>query len=133
VTEEALDNLADAWIRYYHAPEGSAERFETSWAATEETSLLFLGKRSEELWQLILKIHERDQSIVIQRMLSAGAVEGLMARFGERYIDRVEEKARKDPAFAKLLGGVWRNSISDEIWSRLQAVCDHKGWSGMQQ
>jgi hypothetical protein len=56
-----------------------------------------------------------------------------MARFGERYIDRVEEKARKDPAFAKLLGGVWQNSMSDEIWSRLQAVCDRKGWNGMQQ
>src|SRR4051794_19222057 len=124
VTEQLLDHLADAWIRHYRAPEGSAERFETSWAATEQVGLLFLGKRSEELWQLTLKIHERDQSIVIQRILSAGAVEGLIARFGERYIDRVEEKARKDPAFAKLLGGVWRNSMSDEIWARLQTAWD---------
>src|SRR5437764_836947 len=90
----------------------------------------YFSAREAKNYGSLLEIHERDQSIVIQRILSAGAVEGIMARFGERYIDRVEEKARKDPAFAKLLGGVWRNSMSAEIWSRLEAVCDRKGWDG---
>jgi hypothetical protein len=57
VAEEDLNKLAAAWIRY-HAPNNSEEREETAWATIEELDLLFDGK-SEELWQIILKIHER--------------------------------------------------------------------------
>jgi hypothetical protein len=117
VTEEALDNLVDAWIRYRHAPIDSEEQSETFWAIEEEHDLFFDDK-SEELWRLILKIHERDHSMAIQQVLSAGPVENLLSKFGDRYIERVEDKARRDPAFARLLGGVWQSNMSDEIWVR---------------
>jgi hypothetical protein len=130
LTEEDLNKLADAWIRFYHAPRNSKAQEETAWATTEELDLLFDGK-SEELWQVILKIHERDQSIAIRQVLSAGPIENLLSRFGELYIERIEEKARQDPAFAKVLGGVWKDQMSDEIWSRLQAVWDRRGWDGI--
>jgi hypothetical protein len=68
VTEEALNNLADAWVRHWHAPKHSEEQSQTFWAIEEEHDLFFDGK-SEELWQLILKIHERDHSIAIQQVL----------------------------------------------------------------
>jgi hypothetical protein len=127
VTEEALDNLADAWIRR-HAPRDSEEKSETFWAIQEEHDLFFDG-RSEELWQL--KIHERDHSIAIQQVLSAGPIEDLLSKFGEQYVERVEDKARKDPTFAKVLGGVWLSNMSDEIWARLQTVWDRRGWDGI--
>jgi hypothetical protein len=130
VTEEALNNLADTWVRHWHATKYSEERSETFWAVQETFDLFFDGG-SEELWQLILKIHERDHSIAIQRVLSAGPIEDLLSEFGEQYIERVEDKARKDPAFAKLLGGVWQSSMSDEVWVRLQAVWDRRGWDGI--
>jgi hypothetical protein len=130
VTEEALDHLAAAWIRYCHASKDSAEPFEAFWAIEEEHDLFFEGK-SEELWRLILKIHERDQSIAVQQVLSAGPIENLLSKFGEQYIERVEEKARKEPAFAKLLGGVWQSDMPDEIWARLQTVWDRRGWDGI--
>ncbi|WP_353065449.1 hypothetical protein RBB77_05620 [Tunturibacter psychrotolerans] len=130
MTEEDLNKLADAWIRYYHAPKNSKAYEETVWATEEELDLLFDGK-SEELWQVILKVHERDQSIAIRQVLSAGTIENLLSHFGELYIERVEEKARQDPAFAKVLGGVWQDQMSDEIWSRLQAVWDRRGWDGI--
>jgi hypothetical protein len=130
VTEEALDNLADAWIRHHHAPRGSEEQSEAFWAIEEEHDLFFDGK-SEELWRLILKIHERDHSIAIQQVLSAGPIENLLSKFGEQYIERVEDKARNDPMFAKVLGGVWQSDMSDEIWVRLQRVWDRRGWDGI--
>ena len=126
MTENTTADLADAWIRYWHA-KNSTEQFENAWATSASIDLFFDGK-SEELWQLILLIHERDQSIKIQQVLSAGPIEDLLSRFGEHYIDRIEEKARKDPAFAKLLGGVWKSDMSDDIWARLQAVWDRRGW-----
>ena len=130
MTEEALDHLADTWVRHRHAPEDSEERSETFWAIEEAIDLFFDG-RSEELWQLILKIHERDHSIAIQQVLSAGPIEDLLSNFGEQYIERIEDKARKDPMFAKALGGVWQSNMSDEIWARLQAVWDRRGWDGI--
>jgi hypothetical protein len=39
-------------------------------------------------------------------------------------IPLVETEARSDPRFAKLPGGVWKNRMADEVWSRLQAVWD---------
>ena len=130
MTDEALDSLADAWIRHRHAPRDSEEQSETFWAIQDEHDLFFDDK-SEELWRLILKIHERDHSIVIQRVLSAGPIEDLLSKFGEQYIERVEDKARKDPTFAKVLGGVWQSNMSDEIWARLQTVWDRRGWDGI--
>ena len=66
MTEEDLNRLADAWIRYWHAPKNSKAQEESVWATEEELDLLFDGK-SEELWQIIQKIHERDQSIAFSR------------------------------------------------------------------
>jgi hypothetical protein len=123
--QDELCSLADAWISYWHAPKGSLERETNAWA----TDLYDLECNDPEtLWLLILEIHHRDQSIVIQQVLSAGPIEELLARHGENFIDRIEAEARKDPLFATVLGGVWQNSMSDEVWKRLQSVWDRRGW-----
>ena len=128
MTQQELDNLADNWIRCRYAPRGSAEAEATAWA----TDLYDLEYDDPEtLWLLILAIHAKDQSWRIRKVLSAGPVEDLLAKHGERFIDRVETEARKNPKFAKLLGGVWMNSMTDEIWSRVQAVWDRRGWDGV--
>jgi hypothetical protein len=79
----------------------------------------------ETLWLLILEIHHRDQSQAIKQVLSAGPIEDLLAKHGETFINRVEAETRKDPLFAKVLGGVWQNSMGDAVWKRVQAV-----WTG---
>ena len=128
MTQEELDNLADNWIRYRYAPRDSAEAEATAWA----TDLYDLEYDDPEtLWLLILNIHGKDQSTRVQEVLSAGPVEDLLAKHGERFIDRVEAEAMKDPKFAHLLGGVWKSGMTDEIWNRLQAVWDRRGWDGI--
>lgn len=121
-----LGLLADNWIAYWHGD--SAKRVELS-EVTDLYDLTF--EEPEKLWLLILEIHHRDQSITIQQVLSAGPVEDLLAKHGDTFIERVEAEARRDPQFAKLLGGVWKNSMSDAIWNRLQAVWDRRGWDGI--
>ena len=121
-----LSSLADNWIEYWHGD--SAKRIELS----EATNLYDLTyEEPEKLWLLILEIHHRDQSITIQQVLSAGPVEDLLAMHGDTFIERVEAEARRDPQFAKLLGGVWKSTMSDAIWDRLQAVWDRRGWDGI--
>jgi hypothetical protein len=64
-------------------------------------------------------------------VLSAGPIEYLLAKHGEQFIKRVEKETKADPFFARLLGGVWKNAMTDSVWSRLQAVCDRRGWDGI--
>ena len=123
-----MSALTNAWIHFHLAEKGSREREETEWA----TDLYDLEYHDPEtLWLFILAVHAQDQSPRIQECLSAGPVEDLLAKHGDRFIERVESRARQDPTFAKLLGGVWKNTMSDEIWRRLQAVWDRRGWDGI--
>jgi hypothetical protein len=123
-----LASLAGDWIKYWHAAQGSGDR-ERYADATDLYDLQY--NEPETLWLLILEIHHQDQSIAIQQVLSAGPVEDLLAQHGDAFIDRVEVEARQDPQFAKLLGGVWKNSMSDAVWNRLQAVWNRRGWDGI--
>jgi len=124
MTQGAVAGLADAWIRYWLAPEDSAEREDFDLAMKFHDVEYH---QPELLWAMILAIHSRDQSIRTQQVLSAGPLENLLALHGEGFISRVESEAQRDPSFAKLLGGVWKNRMSDEVWQRVQAVYDRSG------
>jgi hypothetical protein len=128
MTQDELLALADAWISYYLAAKGSHEREMAAWA----TDLYELEYNDPEtLWLLILAIHGKDQSARIQEVLSAGPVEDLLTKHGDKFIERVEARARQDSTFAKLLGGVWKNRMSEDNWIRVQAVWDRHGWDGI--
>jgi hypothetical protein len=125
MTLDAVAELAEAWIRYWRAPENSPER------ADFDLAMKFHDieyHKPEILSAMILAIHARDQSVYIDQVLSAGPLENLLALHGENFVDRVESEARTDPSFARLLGGVWKNRMSEAVWQRLQTVCDRRGW-----
>jgi hypothetical protein len=75
----------------------------------------------EAAWVLILGILERDQSAPVIEMLAAGPLEDLIEYHGAHFVDRIEEAARRDSKFRRLLGGVWEASTPD-IWGRVVAA-----------
>ena len=75
-----------------------------------------------ELWQFVLNAYQREMSDGVLAVLAAGPLEDVLAKNGEAYIDQVEELARKDPKFKKILGGVWQNAMSEALWARVCAV-----------
>ena len=77
------------------------------------------------LWGFIQSTYRRDLPDKVVAVLAAGPLEGLLAKRGTEFIDRVEELARKDPKFNHLLGGVWRNTMPDEVWQRVQSIRNH--------
>ncbi len=60
-------------------------------------------------------------------LLAAGPLEDLMSEHGTTMIDRVELHARRNPDFALLLGGVWRNDIDQGVWDRMGKFAK-RGW-----
>jgi hypothetical protein len=116
------------WVAYQHSEPGTSENERLVAALLAVTDMV--RKRPEEGWLFVLEALELDNSTSIQEVLSAGPLEDLLAEHGELLIERVEIEARRNPAFASLLGGVWQNSMTDEIWRRVQKVWDRRGWDG---
>ena len=116
-----LDQIVDAWVAAQIAADRSPEQ-KSNWWAIEQVMDWALDREGEQLWQFITAAYKRDLSDKAIGLLAAGPLEDLLAKQGPEFIDRVEELARKDPQFNYLLGGVWRNTMTDEIWQRVQAA-----------
>ena len=124
-----LHELADGWIAHAHKSRGNPESEEYWWAWIKVSDLL--DDDPESVWQIILIALEKEKSSILFENLSAGPLESLLAEHGDRFIDRVEQEAARNPEFAYLLGGVWQNMMSDNVWRRVQKVWDRRGWDGI--
>ena len=77
--------------------------------------------------KLILTIIRTDDSLRTDQMLAAGDSEDILVKHGPALIDRVENLAKQNPRFAKILGGLWGWSrMSPKVWARLCAARDMK-------
>ena len=127
--EEKDEDLARAYVAAQQAEFKSDQWHALFWAHERMNYLTrYLPNKA---WRVILLIWSMDHSIRTVQSLSAGEIENLLARNGAEMISLVEAEARRDPSFAKVLGGVWKNRMADEVWSRLQAVWDRRGWDGI--
>ena len=121
---DELSKLVDAWIA--GTLFGRNERghptavHDENWWALERVMNWKCDNEPELLWRFILAVHDKDSSEELAVHLSAGPVEDLMSEFGEAYIERVEDLARRDPKFKRMLRGVWQDQISEELWSRFE-------------
>jgi len=129
MNKDHLKKLAEAWIS--HAKEIAEEKDTDTyaWAWDEEFDLKYENPKS--LWELIQEIHARDENASVAEVLAAGPLEDLLSMHGPDFIDSIETKAKQDPSFAFLLGGVWKSSINDKVWERVQTVWNRKGWDGI--
>lgn len=100
----------------------------TQWAADAVMDLAF--EDPDGLWPLVLEVLQRDPPMEVIEVLAAGPLEDYLAKRGDTVIDRVEKQARSDPKFRSLLGGVWKNNMSDAVWARVQACWDRSEWDG---
>ena len=126
MNKEEYQDLIDTWITRYKVEGESNKSGEDStfWAYEELDDIC---RNDPDLcWELILEILRIDQSDRVVGNLAAGPLEDLLVRHGAKMIDRVESQARKDRRFKNLLGGVWKNAMSDDVWSRVKAVSGAK-------
>jgi hypothetical protein len=74
----------------------------------------------ETAWVAILEILRNDLDEEQLALLAAGPMENVLVWHGASFLDRVETEARNDARFNYLLGGVWRNEMTEEVWVRVQ-------------
>lgn len=122
-------NLVAGWIALTHSDSGTPEYNQHIWADHHVWELC--SGDPEAAWQFILAVLEMDRSNPIMENLSAGPLEDLLAKHPQQVIEWVEQEAKTNLHFASLLGGVWQNAMPDDIWARVQAVWDRRGWDGI--
>jgi len=123
------NSVVQGWITLQRTEEDSPDydRLFEYWEAVDD----LVRYRPDAAWLFVLEVLKADDSITIMENLSAGPLEDLLAQHGAKLIDRVEAEARANPKMAHLLGGVWKNSMSEEIWQPVQVARDRRGWDGI--
>ena len=117
---DPVESLIARWLEYLRTPEGSPERESRSAVLSEFDGLC--TSAPEIAWRAILAIRERESDKEILCVLAAGPLENLLSDHGEAFIERVEQLARADPTFRKMLRIMYRMFMSEEVWRRVQAA-----------
>jgi hypothetical protein len=121
--------VAQGWLDLHVREPDLRERVLGAWAS--DVLREAIDHDAEYALQIIDAIHELDSKQEAVAAFSAGPVEDLLASQGANVIDEMELRARRDPSFAFVLGGVWKNAMTDEVWSRVLACREMRGWDGI--
>ena len=76
----------------------------------------------DDQWQFIRSAVAHADSDEELSAIAAGPVEHLLGWHGENVIAWVEAQAAEDGVFARMLTGVWKYKMTDEVWARVQAL-----------
>jgi hypothetical protein len=113
-------DLVDAWIRLHYARDDLAERKRLLWAHAVLDDIC--SREPLECLRIVQAILKRDRGDLIAASLAAGPVEDLLDRHGPEIIDAIEHAAKEDVEFRSILSGVWRSTIEESVWERVQRL-----------
>ncbi len=116
-----INEVAMGWVERWAYEVDDPKRDEFEWV--DEFEYVATHEIPEVGLKLILAILTLEPSSHLIKVLAAGPLEDLLANHGEKIIEKVESEAKTNSKFALLLSGVWKNSIPDKIWGRVQNIC----------
>ena len=67
------------------------------------------------------QVLEQDANEYVLGVLAASSLEDLIQYHDPQFIDCIETRARQDPSFRHLLGGVYESSTPD-VWFRIETA-----------
>jgi len=119
---EELDKLVSDYISHrYKMKDAKTNNDEDNLTGYDMDlfNYFLINKLPKLAFSVILKILEKDSSDIVIDILAVGELEDLLSEHGKLIITEIEDEARKNPQFKKMLGGVWQGDMSDEIYKRV--------------
>jgi hypothetical protein len=89
---------------------------------SQSVVLMSFTARPDQQWQFICSAVAQADSDGELGQIAAGPMEHLLGWHGKDFIARVETRAAADEKFARMLTGVWKYMMTDEVWARVQAI-----------
>ncbi len=121
-----LSEIAKAWIEMWNIEVDDPERKKYNWVDDFEYEAVY--ENPDQALYFVLEILKQPIKNESTEVLAAGPLEQVLAVHGPKIIEKVEQLAESNDEFAILLGGVWQNDISDEVWKRVKKVRARSGW-----
>ncbi|WP_411341156.1 DUF6869 domain-containing protein [Sphingopyxis sp. J-6] len=132
-----IDQVAADWIenaRYTDPNDAPAEIAARAWVlyelaednpvvAWEVIKAVVRSYQEEDFYSA-----ERTEAQEVVGHLAAGPLEDWLSISGPTSIHAVEEEARRDRRMAWALGGVWKLTMTDDVWARVQSAADYSYW-----
>lgn len=122
-----IDRLIAAWMNHWEVYEETEQFLENP----DGIDLSEIDEAPADFrLQFVLGVLNRiphDPDNHFMQVLAAGPLESLLSDHGPTVIDRIESLAKTDASFNLLLGGVWKLSMTDDVWDRVQA-CRKEVW-----
>ena len=87
--------LVDDWIRYHAEKRKGTDPLFEAWEMVDE----LIRSDPEGGWALTLELIEAAPDDYVLANVAAGPLEDLLSRSPDRFIERVEIQARRDPGF----------------------------------
>lgn len=109
------DAFAQSWIDELRSPSDSED------PVGQSVVMMNFTARPEHQWRFILAAIEHASDDELGH-IAAGPVEHLLGNYGDAFIVEFERRAEMDAKFARMLSGVWRYMMSDEVWARVEAL-----------
>lgn len=115
-----VNSFVSAYSEFVRTPFDSARSEKLFW--TFDLLVEAAHNDPELCWRLILAVLASDSDEHMIAALAAGPLEDLLTQHGTDFIERVESKAAQNPLFRRMLAGVWRNAIAQDVWDRVLAA-----------
>jgi hypothetical protein len=116
MTKDEINNVAKEWISLQssgYPDDLDGDGVDVNMLAMEQP---------EDCWKVILEVLNITDDEWVLVNLGAGPLESLLAMHGTVVIPWIGQEVRLNKRFKTLLGGVWRNSIQDDVWHQLQGM-----------
>jgi len=97
---------------------------------SESDSFLFFCAHKNPLlcWEIITRVFHATTNRNALCYLACGPLEDLLASNGDKIITQIEKLAQQNIAFRRVLSGVYKNAMTDEVWNRVCKIALDDGF-----
>jgi hypothetical protein len=121
--DERWDKLSDSdWVEFAKAWLDEIRTGDDSNDYGGSVTQMEFTARRPLCWKFITLAVEHAQSDEELKNIAAGPVEQLLMSAGDDFIEAMENEAERNPTFARMMTGVWRNNASEVLWARVEAI-----------
>jgi hypothetical protein len=117
LTAADWDAFADAWLAELRADANIDDS-----DMGQRVVMMNFTASSENQWSFITAAIRHAITDDELGHIAAGPIEHLLGNHGNDYIDRVEEMSVSNPRFKKMMLGVWKQMMNDDVWEQVQAI-----------
>ena len=113
VGEATWSHFVDSWLLEI------AETEQKSFEQSDKVTLLKFFARPEHIWHFIELAIDCAMTDHQLGRIAVDLVETMMGKFGDKYFSRLEDSVRTNEKYSRIVTGVAKYTMSDELWNRI--------------